>query len=563
MRKIMAATVLMVFALALSANPVSASGTDLYDLIVSKNNLYLDGDTNSDYIVNETDLAEIGRIFGTSEIEPEDASVDLNKDDVIDIIDLATTGVNFGSVLFSTASTNNTIQLSVEPSETRVEPGTVFDIDIVIDTDDKVFGGSIIISYEPTFLNATDAYEGDFLGGDGASTYPIIMIDQDKGNVFYDSTRFGTDVGISGTGNLLVITFEALAEGTSPVDIEDTEFVDETFAIISPVYTTNGTVEVNVNDAPVIAPIPNKNVDEATTISFDVTVTDADGDDPVLSVDSGPGSMTGNTYSYTPDWDPNHDDEVYGVTILADDGYGGTDTEFFQLTVNDVNRDPTIGNINNKNVDEGQTLSFTVSGSDPENDELSYTVISGPGSMTGDTYSYSPGWDTNHADEVHTVEIEATDGYGGTDTETFQVTVNDVNRPPNIDSFTPTDTTPSVDEGSSLSFSVTASDPDGDTLSYTWKLDGANVGTGNSYTYSPGFADSGTHTVSVTVSDGNGGTDTQSWTVTVNNVNRPPTIDSFTPTDTTPSVDEGSSLSFSVTASDPDGDTLSYTWKLD
>ncbi|UCD03290.1 MAG: hypothetical protein JSV63_01480, partial [Candidatus Aenigmatarchaeota archaeon] len=50
------------------------------------------------------------------------------------------------------------------------------------------------------------------------------------------------------------------------------------------------------------------------------------------------------------------------------------------------------------------------------------------------------------------------------------------------------------------------------------KLDGANVGTGNSYTYSPGFADSGTHTVSVTVSDGNGGTDTQLWTVTVKDV---------------------------------------------
>ena len=45
--------------------------------------------------------------------------------------------------------------------------------------------------------------------------------------------------------------------------------------------------------------------------------------------------------------------------------------------------------------------------------------------------------------------------------------------------------------------------------------------------------------------------------------NRPPTIDFFTPDDTTPEVNEGQNLEFTHTSSDPDDDPLSYSWLLD
>ncbi|MCD6495766.1 MAG: hypothetical protein J7K54_00690, partial [Candidatus Aenigmarchaeota archaeon] len=69
-----------------------------------------------------------------------------------------------------------------------------------------------------------------------------------------------------------------------------------------------------------------------------------------------------------------------------------------------------------------------------------------------------------------------------------------------------------------LAFSVTASDPEGDALTYSWKLDGNEVSAGPSYTYSPGYADSGVHNVAVSVHDGHGGTAVFAWTVTVNDV---------------------------------------------
>jgi len=237
-----------------------------------------------------------------------------------------------------------------------------------------------------------------------------------------------------------------------------------------------------------------------------------------------------------------------------------------------VNGVPVMDAISDKNVNEGQTLSFAVSGSDPDGDPLTYTVTSGPGSMSGSTYTYSPGWDTNHDDESYSVTIEADDGRGGTDTETFQVNVNDVNRDPSIDSYTPASTTPSVSEGSSLDFSVSASDPESDTLSYSWTLDGTEVSTSSSYTYSPGYSDAGTHTVIATVSDGYGGTASQTWTVTVTESNRAPEITWFFPSAGSISLYTGyvmnkkenhnNSQLFNHTSTDPDGDTLTYSWKL-
>ncbi len=95
-----------------------------------------------------------------------------------------------------------------------------------------------------------------------------------------------------------------------------------------------------------------------------------------------------------------------------------------------------------------------------------------------------------------------------------------VNNDPTIDSFTPTDTTPEINEGSSLDFSVTASDPDEDSLSYSWRLDDVVVSTGTSHVYEPGYQDSGTHMIKVIVSDGEL-TASQEWTVAVNNVDVP------------------------------------------
>jgi len=134
------------------------------------------------------------------------------------------------------------------------------------------------------------------------------------------------------------------------------------------------------------------------------------------------------------------------------------------------------------------------------------------------------------------------------------------NNPPVINSFTPTDTTPEVSEGNSLEFTQTSSDPDNDTLTYSWLLDSVEQATTQNWTYSPDFDAAGTHNVTVVVSDGEM-FDSQEWNVTVINVNRPPTIDSYYPP-TDPTISEGESQEFNVTYSDLDGDPVFVQWYL-
>lgn len=119
----------------------------------------------------------------------------------------------------------------------------------------------------------------------------------------------------------------------------------------------------------------------------------------------------------------------------------------------------------------------------------------------------------------------------------------------------------SVTEGGNLSFTLSASDPDGDKLSYS--MSGAPSGAmlvGNKFSYSPGsnVVTSGNNrkfTVRFTVSDGRGGSNSKSITLTVNDKNRAPSISSIP----AKSVKEGSNLKFGISASDPDGDKLSYS----
>jgi PKD repeat protein len=67
--------------------------------------------------------------------------------------------------------------------------------------------------------------------------------------------------------------------------------------------------------------------------------------------------------------------------------------------------------------------------------------------------------------------------------------------------------------GSSQAFLVDAADTDGDALTYTWKVNGAVVGSNSSgFTFAQTSA--GTYTVNVTVSDGSFVVGRQ-WTVTV------------------------------------------------
>jgi OmpA family protein/outer membrane protein with beta-barrel domain/Big-like domain-containing protein len=106
---------------------------------------------------------------------------------------------------------------------------------------------------------------------------------------------------------------------------------------------------------------------------------------------------------------------------------------------------------------------------------------------------------------------------------------------------------------------ASASDPDGDPLTYSWTTTGGTVeGAGPEVRWNSAGAVPGTYTTKVRVNDGRGGTADCSADIHVElRPNRPPTV--------TCSADRGSvvigePVQVSAAASDPDDDPLTYSW---
>ena len=111
----------------------------------------------------------------------------------------------------------------------------------------------------------------------------------------------------------------------------------------------------------------------------------------------------------------------------------------------------------------------------------------------------------------------------------------------------------------SAAIHVNASDPDNDTLTYTYTATGGTVeGTGPDARWNSAGLAVGTYTVNVKVDDGKGGTAACAADVTVaQKPNQPPTISCST--DRSP-IMPGERTGITATASDPDGDPLTYSY---
>jgi hypothetical protein len=236
-------------------------------------------------------------------------------------------------------------------------------------------------------------------------------------------------------------------------------------------------------------------MDEDGSLIVTLLSGDIDGGDPSYSASSDESnvsvSVTGDQLTLTPadNWNG-----TANITVTVDDGSGGTDGETFVLLVNPVNDAPELSDIGAQSMDEDGSLIVTLLSGDIDGGDPSYSASSDESnvsvSVTGDQLTLTPADNWNGTANI-TVTVD--DGSGGTDGETFVLTVNPVNDVPGATNVAIDPAVPSINEDLVLTydyFDIEGDDESGTTIN--WYKDGLEQ---------PEFADQSTIPGSATSCD--------------------------------------------------------------
>ena len=171
-------------------------------------------------------------------------------------------------------------------------------------------------------------------------------------------------------------------------------------------------------------------------------------------------------------------------------------------------------------LDSGDAVAIKCTGSDPDNDPLTYTWTSTCGKVDGtgpQVRWLSAGVPLGSC----TITAKVDDGRGGSASSSVTISVEPKpNHPPTI---TCSADRSSVFAGEKVHITTNASDPDGDKLTYTWRANaGQIVGSGAAADFDTSGLAPGNYTVTVRVDDGRGGAADCSSTVEVKAVPPPP-----------------------------------------
>ena len=321
------------------------------------------------------------------------------------------------------------------------------------------------------------------------------------------------------------------------------------------------TVEVlDVNENPILDPVPEITANEHETAAFTATATDIDLPVQTLtfSLAGAPAAATIDPATGEFSWITTEADgpNDYTFQVIVTDDLGGSDSVDVTVHVLETDEPPVVDPISEITVDEGDTAVFTATASDPDLPVQKLTFSLGaaaPADATIDPVTGAFTWITTEADGPgsYTFAVTVTDETGLSGSVDVTIHVEEVNQPPVIDPIA----AQTVDEFDTVTFTAAATDADVPNQGLTFSLGpGAPAAAtidpaSGDFTWITGETDGpGDHTFQVIVTDAYGASDAVDVTVTVLEVNAPPTLDPIPEV----TVDELQTASFTATAVDVD-----------
>jgi hypothetical protein len=376
-----------------------------------------------------------------------------------------------------------------------------------------------------------------------------------QGKIEKDGVTYGYGYYIDGSVQLI-----------NPPDYETQSTFTTDLIFSDGVNTRSLAITVNIEDieeAPVFKSSSSFNAAENQTSVGTVVATDGDGDglsytingndSALFSIGSSSGVLT---FQSAPDYETQN---YYSLTAQVCDDVSPYRCASQNITVNvtDVyeNIAPTISSSATFSAAENQTAIGSVSASDADGDSLTYSIsgseinISSSGVLT---FASAPDYETKSS---YSATVTVSDGTALV-TQAITVNVTNVN---DIAPVFSSSATFSVAENQTAIGTVIATDADGDSLTYSIAGSEINISSSGVLTFAsaPDYETKNSYSATVTVSDGTASA-TQNITVNVTDVaeNTGPVISGLA---SSVSVAENQTAVVTISASDANGDTLTYS----
>ena len=405
--------------------------------------------------------------------------------------------------------------------------------------------GTVTITVLP--VNDAPVADDQSLTTDEDQALPVILTgsDPDGDSLSFAVTTQPQNGSLSGTAPDLTYTPNADFNGS-----DSFTFTVNDGQLDSNVATVSITVNP-LNDAPVAVDSAAV-TDEDQSIATPLSASDPDGDAITYNIATQPqnGNLSGDAPDlvYTPNANFNGLDSF---TFIVNDGQLDSNLATVSITVNPLNDAPVA--VDSAVVtDEDQAVATPLTASDPDGDAITYNIATQPqnGSLSGDAPDlvYTPNANFNGLDSFTFI---VNDGQLDSNLATVSITVNPLNDAP-----VAVDSAAVTDEDQSIATPLSASDPDGDAITYviaTQPQNGILSGTAPDLTYTPNADFNGSDSFTFTVNDGQLDSNLATVSITVNPLNDAPVaVDSAVVTD------EDQAVATPLTASDPDGDAITY-----
>jgi hypothetical protein len=341
----------------------------------------------------------------------------------------------------------------------------------------------------------------------------------------------------------------------------------------------SASTDVSIDQRPVVTAPATVNGDEGTVIGFDITAADLNADAITSLTANLAGLPAGHNAVFTPNggntgghfsWTPTYNDAggPYTVSFTAANTLSGSSS--VAISVANVDRAPIVSSPTTRTTPEGGVMTISVTAADPDGQAVTSLVADLSLLPLGNNAVFTPGpgntsgtltWTPSYVDAGGPYNVTFTASNALNQSQTTAITVTNTDRAPVV-------TAPAAATGGEtqlLTIEVTASDPDGQPISFlTADLAGFPAGnnavfttnaskTAGTLTWTPTFDDGRLAPYNVTFTSFNGMAGTFTTAVTITDDNRAPVV-------TAPSavaVTENSPITINVTAGDPDGEAIS------